>query len=344
MPETENPTNTITHRVNGSVYDAISTAGQNCDYVVIGDTNHTDLSTRTFLSSPELISSLAAAGISHLCLEITPKHQHLADDLYNNRITKSQFETSFANAITLKTSGEVTEADFANSIANTIDYAKQAGIAVHFVDPSSDAYPTLSTPISQEIYNTAIEKYETETGLEPGSVRTIENAIYGLAYAAQQNHITADMYYKLRAELQINSRHHDDQTVDIIDRETNGEKTAVIYGAAHDNLATKLNGEVLVIDAYNNKTAVGNPVDGFSFQDRYRLLQNREDSSETAEGQPDIVHILGGDTYVTDQANPETLQGLNLTKVNLPNGPGIVAPLPLENTTPLPSTLPPPNS
>lgn len=337
--------NTITHRVDGSVFDAIRDAGGKADHIIIGDTNHTDLETRSFLSGQDLITCLAEAGVGHLCLEVTPRHQHLADSFIRGDVSRVQFEQAFSDAISLQSHGEVTKADFVASIADSIEHATAVGMDIHFVDVNADASPPpLSSPVSQRIYDVAIQNYETETGLHAGSINTVENAVYALAYNAKEGHITPDTYYQIRAELLQNSRRYDSQTADVIDRETNGEKSAIIYGAAHDDMPTRMAGDVLVVDAYNNGNANNNSQYGFLYEDRYLMVREGREESRTTEGEPDIVHFLGGDTYVTDQADANMINGLTLTEVDLPNGPGVVVPLADDVLKDLPTSLPRPGS
>ena len=141
--------NSITHEIKGTVFDTIRSAGQHADHILIGDTDHSDIETRQFLSSPELIRSLAEAGATHLCVEVPEMKSELAEQYMAGTITRDDFISAFESSISLANTGEVSEHDMAVSIADTIDHAQAVQMQIHFVDPSSNAIPILSTPVSQ---------------------------------------------------------------------------------------------------------------------------------------------------------------------------------------------------
>ena len=123
--------------------------------------------------------------------------------------------------------------------------------------------------------------------------------------------MTPDMYKQLFTEILMNSRYSDGQLAEYVERVTDGEKAAVIYGAGHDDIASQLGGNVLVVDAYNNHNVnidydPSNPAPPvFTPINWYETVNNADSPGRTPAGEPDVVHILGGGTYMTDQAESE---------------------------------------
>ncbi|MCB1680336.1 MAG: hypothetical protein H6858_07090 [Rhodospirillales bacterium] len=301
-----------TGRVEGSIFDTIRSAGLAADNILIGDGDHTKDSVNNFKGGRELIQSLAEAGASHLCLEVSSSYDGLAQEYYRREITREQFLDRLN--IEPANPGEVSREDMINRIADQIDYARQFGMQVHFVDPIRDTLQVTYRPETQEILQRAIERYISETG------RTQPPEDFGDFWVhANRNNYFTEREAEMIFEDVIASRVQDGPLYDTIQRVTNGEKTAVIYGAGHDELAARMssNGSLLVVDVHANRTSYDIGED-----------QMRDVPVSHPEGQPDLVYMVDtNQTYLTDQADTALTGGLKMEAPgghNVPDPPEIV--------------------
>lgn len=288
----------ITGRVSDSLFDTIRTAGLGADNILIGDNDHTDLQTRQLMASPELIRSLAETGATHLCIEVPQDYDYLGQQYASGQITRADFITQMSIFIDPINRGEVTENDLLNGIADTIDNAKQYGMQVHFVDPGVVHLQVQFSRESERILDRALERYERETGKTLTVNSSFQDVQDFMTHVMQPGNLSEAERAQLLRDFVL-SRTNDEQLYNNIQAATNGEKTAIMYGAGHDNLAARLGGSLLVVDLYRDP---GN----------YNNLHTREIPGFDAAGEPDIVHVVStGQTFVTDSADPHMTAGLN---------------------------------
>ena len=202
----------------------LSTTTAEKPYVMLGDTDHSDMELRHFLHSPLLVDKLAAAGIRHIFLEIPPDYQPDIDALSAGQITPKEFAKA-NGAMTMWASGDAAN-EAALRSANFIAYAAQRGLQVHAVD----AQKNIGT-VTSLVFSGYIESY----------VGTYQKMCNQPLESAGRRY---DMYHAIsRAPLWLaaqfampsilNARMDDTDAVNSIRRLSKGEPSVIIYGAAH---------------------------------------------------------------------------------------------------------------
>ena len=316
----------ITGQVEGSFNHAVTRAGMASDYILVGDTDHTLFSVRGFVSSNEMMRTLAESGAAHVCIEMPAYLDNLAQRYQNGEIDRAEFLRNFERDFSLANPGEITVHDMAESIANTMDNAKQYGMRVHFVDPG------LPLPTAEEnaLFKEALQAYEHATG-EKVDYRSRESVDDAVNYI--RNHgdlLPPEKMQALRDASQrlLNARLNDQNLYSNIQQATHGEKTAVIYGSRHDDLADRIKRDghsALVVDIYDEGRA---------------FYRQREQGAEkvVVNGEPDLVHVVDEDnTYVTDRATDAEKAGLTINQGSMPANGYFLGILPIDPPGPDPS-------
>ncbi|MCB1841160.1 MAG: hypothetical protein KDI61_13005 [Alphaproteobacteria bacterium] len=295
----------INGRVNGTLFDSIRTAGLAADNIVVGDGNHTDLETRQLLSSEDMMKSLAEAGCAHVCIEVDAGMDYLAQQYASGQITREHFINTLSIFLDVINPGEVTEGDFLNSVADTIDNAKKFGMDVHFVDNDISNLQVNLSRESERLLSRAIRRYQHETGNRINQNSSPHDLQQFFKYMDDHHLLTAEQWGTLRQDF-IAARTNDEALYNNVQAVTNGEKTAVIYGAGHDDLVRRMGGSPLVVDVYSDPA-------------QYNRSQLNELPGFNTAGEPDIVHITdGSQTYVTDEADPHLTGGLSTQPASEP--------------------------
>jgi len=307
----------ITGRVEGDVTSTIAAAGMSADYIIIGDTNHSDQGVRNALAGPELMQGLAESGVAHICLEVPSYLQPLADQYRNGELSYEEFQESMQESIFLANEGEVDEESFVRSVANTIAYGSRFGIDVHFVDPGLPIPPQEVTDALVDV----MSDYELHTGLEIDY--SDAEALRGVLDYMVENELISDENMAILEQHGsgfMDERLNDQNLYNNIIAATNGEKTAIIYGAAHDHLGELLGDNVMVLDIYD---------EGKNF-----YKQQDHDGDARPAGEPDFVYILrDGAVYITDHASLEQSQAVTVDEDGAPANGYFLGALPIDPPT-----------
>lgn len=293
----------ITGKVDGTFNDAITSASRASNYIYIGDTNHTLSNLREFLSSETLMRDLAESGVARVMLEVPESMQFYAEQYQAGAIDRDEFmQAADRQRYDILNTGEITKDDMLNSFMDTMDHAKQFGMTVHFVDPG------LPQPTMDDIkmLMEAVEIYNENSTDDIDLTKTDSERIKEAMIEMRDRDLVPD---ELQTKLEefmtrfMGERLNDENLYDNIIEAADGQKTAIIYGARHDDLIERLESDgvpVTVIDAYG---------DGENF---YRTNDN-DNISVTTEGEPDLVFIVeDGTTFVTDHASDLQTDGLTV--------------------------------
>ena len=298
------------HVTQGDVYQTIASAGSYADQILIGDTNHMNPGMRTFLSGEKLMKSLAQAGVSHVCLEIPQSIQHLVDEYDSGKWNRRELSILLKYRVSPHNGGPLTQEEMINSIIDTIDNAKKYGMKTHCVDDGAGDLDIDLSRDTKKLLKEAMKDYRKETGIklrDPVPADDLENFI--------KKAFTDSVHFTTRDERQavlkgisrdaVATRISSDAGMyENVLQATKGEKTAIIYGAGHDDLARLMKKDnPLVVDIRIDHRSY--------FKDRMNIRE-----SENKFGQPHMVHILkGGQVYLTENADPHMMQDLKTEKV-----------------------------
>ncbi len=314
----------ITGKVEGDLTSSLAGAGLSANHIIVGDTNHADQGVRNVLASREMMQGLAESGVAHVCLEIPSYLQDYADQYRSGDMSYDEFRQVMQENIILQNEGEVDEESFIRSAANTIAHASQFGIDVHFVDPGLPMPPEEAAQAMGRV----LLDYETSTGNEI-DFSDADSMRGALTYMLDNELIAPDdmEILKVYGGEFMNERLNDQALYDNIMAATNGEKTAIIYGAAHDHLGELLGDNVMVFDIYE---------DGKTFYDH-----QDNDGQATIEGEPDFVYVIRDDSvYATDQASEAQKQAVNIDEGAAPANGYFLGVLPIDppssNNIPVP--------
>lgn len=293
----------VTGRSQNDLYSTLSAAGQYADIILIGDSDHTNRGVRSLLTSEALIKSLAESGVHHLAIEVPEQYQPLIENYQQGKISPDQFRTGMQSFFVLN-QGEVTREDFINGLVETIDNANKYDIKVHAVDAGAGTSTSFRfSAESQAAWDRAESAYEQQTGLNIDTYSSPEAVQAFIMYAKEHELFSEEETQKMADEF-FAARFDDSALHQNIIAAANGEKTAVIYGAVHDDLPRRLQESgmaPLVVDIYSNKA-------GFEATGKIDL------PTRNPAGEPDIVHFQGsGQTYVTDQLESGLGRDLSVT-------------------------------
>lgn len=159
--------NQLTGKIEEGFGGALSVAGQNADYIVIGDTNHTKLTVRNAASSAEMVDGLAQAGVSVIALEFPQQLDYIAQEYLNSDGSPeaaNRFDQQMNDNFFTMNEGEVSKQDMIASVRATIDHARTYQMDVRFVDPGNGA-DALTEPFA--LAESAMEWYAEDTGTVP---------------------------------------------------------------------------------------------------------------------------------------------------------------------------------
>ena len=308
-------------------HDALVSAASKADYIVIGDTDHTDLKTRQYLSSEPFIESLAQSGVKHISIEVPFAYNKSVESFQSGAITKDEFINDLSD-FGLVSDGEVTKDDFIHSIVSTVELAQKYGVQVHASDPILDirvievaievlddlaSYEGISGKVQSDAHKIIGQLSKVNSLTDAGEFVSIIDSV-----RSDHPEIWADITSDKVLDEAFRRRITDDTPLfDIIEQQTNGEKTAIIYGAAHDNIVEQLNDKdflgdnTLVIDVVKHYSHM-EWVSGF-VNDKVVPAGGNESSIEL--GRPDLVINLDVDSmYIMDKASDEFTEGLSFSE------------------------------
>lgn len=199
----------------------IRSAGQNADLIMIGDTDHADVSIRGLAVTQNNMVAMAEAGITHLYVEVDQKLQPLADKLIQNRNdpnAAAEFGREFNKDYGSSTGNET--GAYTRQLTQTILTADKLGIQVHFANPGN----------GWKEYDQA-DQYAAEN---PDDAQGIEEKL------------------KVASEVRLDDR----QLAEFINETSRGEKSVMIYGSSHGSrfgdFENSYDGNAIKIDVYSD--------------------------------------------------------------------------------------------
>lgn len=246
---------------------------RNAKTLILGDTNHANNKIKEFVAQPQMMKALSNAGVKHMMLEVPSSQEKHLHAYENGEMSRDDFvekmsdrwETGYYDDHA-RERGEMT--------ADIVDNAAQNGIQVHFVDGNEGI-----TSRYQEAYQGGLTKglddYAAQRGLtkrevanqlsNPETAPQVQQHLYGylqkndpaaLTALAEDNPDGAE-FMKRRVGEKV-----DKALGERIDAASNGEKSAVFYGSAH-NIATNISGGSVKIDIVGNAQDAVSTTTGF---------------------------------------------------------------------------------
>lgn len=195
--------------------------------------------------------------------------------------------------------GESPQFDNQDYVANAVSHGFDNG----YYTPEQEAGLIEFSGVGEPVLR-ATQWYTAQTGAE--YELTQENITTAHKYAMENNFYTEDELQRLDDYGQkiIDIRTDDTEITGNIIEASNGQKTAVIIGNAHDDLATKLPGQSVIIDIYENREA-------------FDKTSPSERPGFKPEGEPDFVYMAEEkEMFVTSKAEPALTAGL--TEIEMP--------------------------
>lgn len=104
------------------------------DIVMLGDTDHGNMSLNAAFTDKKLVEQMAAGGVKHLFLEIPSHFQPKIDALQNGTITKQEFVTAYKSTFENMHQSTQDRDTSLNRLADSLSQAAQSGIRVHAAD------------------------------------------------------------------------------------------------------------------------------------------------------------------------------------------------------------------
>jgi hypothetical protein len=225
-------------------------------FTLFQDFNHDDKSVNNFIHSKEFVQDLAKGGTKHLVLEGLESNQKSVDAYMSGKMSREDFEKTVVKEGWVDDDFKnINPKDYASNLSETLDAARENGIKIHYCERgNNEPYSDLREGVNSELqltkdggngYKTVGELREAYSKFKsPEGKKTYEKLVEmgfddktALDDPKFQKNLD-DKFFKERND-------NDKQLADDIAKATKGEKTAVVYGAAHGNKRDGSNGKDL---------------------------------------------------------------------------------------------------
>jgi hypothetical protein len=247
-------------------------------YIFFGDNNHSDTRIPDYFFGGDNIKNMVASGIKHVFLERPYQMQNLVDDLAAGKITVDQFVEEHHKKLPVGWLNEADAKQLARNLGNAIVKLDAAGVKTHFVDDVTRLRNRLGPdglkPFA-EMQKGVREYHAQHANGRPFIFHSKLVLAYTFNNLAKKGAAAkADMQGLAKAgQVIMEERHNDTETAARIRAIAGGEKSAILYGAAHgfkendlDNLLGR--DKVVRVDLHGDKLV---------FSDKLMCLQRRNE-------------------------------------------------------------------
>ncbi len=345
----------ITGKIQQSLGETITQAGLStgAQFIIIGDTDHTNRAVRAAVSSKDLVDGLSAGGATLLLIEAPRELDDLAQQYRSEEIRREEFFAGVWEKLQLFNNGEVSKEEMINSFADTIDAARENHMEVRFIDRAR--IPYVNDSLDLGMY--AVERYAEERGEEPryDEDYVSEAVAYGMEnyFSDEQKALLTDFARATSLGLAATQRYAQESGEEpqfnsayiakaIEHGYNNGyftaEEKGVLLKVSQDFAEQRLDDTQLAEDITEAAAGQTTGVIYGSWHDDLAAKLGRDNvlifdvhPNQTAfdnsnpqdrpgfkpEGEPDFVYFPDKGVFVTDRATPAATAGL--TEVGLPD-------------------------
>lgn len=193
-------------------------------FMLFGDTDHSDYRIGDYFYSAAHLDILAQAGIRHIFIERAPGSQKGLDDLVAGKITPEEFSSQYEGGKMWDREGA---AQSRIHMAKGVIYAAGKGMAVHAIDVKTTGIATKKE--REELYAFYGDMSASFNTACPGADH-MTDAFYE---AYQQRRYFYLMQKEKRFAEIMQERSNDENRVALMRKIAGGERSAVLFGAAH---------------------------------------------------------------------------------------------------------------
>lgn len=193
-------------------------------FIMLGDTDHSDPALRSYLLSDELVDALAAADIRHIYLEMPPSMQPDIDALSEGRVAPKDFMQAYGSMSMWLNPDE--EKVASEKLVMFILHAASHGIKLHAIDGQEN----ISGVASLAAVSYLDSAIKTHNKLCQRPFNEAGEAFFTYFDATRLPLKIAGSIGMMQV---YNARMDDTAAIPTILKTYNGEKSAIIYGAAH---------------------------------------------------------------------------------------------------------------
>lgn len=194
-------------------------------FLLFGDTDHSDSRIHDYFYSKEHIDRLSSLGVKHIFIERAPSQsQKGIDDLVTGKITPEEFATKYAG-------GGMWDRDGAKEarirVAEGMVYATGRGMKIHASDIKSKGIATKEE--REELYKYFGDMSSEFNRLCPGA-ESMTDEFYDYYVEKRADYLKK---WGTRFNEIMQERFNDTNRVNYIKSIAGNERSAIIYGAAH---------------------------------------------------------------------------------------------------------------
>lgn len=203
-----------------------STTAEGRQFLLFGDTDHSDYRINDYFYSPAHLDILAQAGVRHIFIERGPGSQKGLDDLVAGKITPEEFSSQYEGGRMWDRKGK----DAAESrirMARGVVYAARKGMVVHAIDVKTTGIATKKE--REELYAFFEDMSASFSAACPGADHMTD--AFNEAYEQRR------YFYLMQKEKRfteiMQERSNDEHRAALIRKIAGSERSAVLFGSDH---------------------------------------------------------------------------------------------------------------